>query len=335
MITDTHSPRATTAALSSHEATSESYVDWAAILAGGILALAMGAVLISFGAGLGLSLTSPYGGEGVSASWLAIAAGIWFAWVMVTSFGAGGYLTGRMRRRAGDATAPEVEVRDGAHGLIVWATGALVGTVLATFGATGLISVGVAAVGSATELVADAAESDYFANIMLRGADTAEPTDAPAQSAPTDDAATPTDADGAPDQPVDTAPAVAPSTTATAEEMVDPAVQQQVAAVLARSATNGEMVERDRSYLADVVAANTGLGPDEARTRVDEVNAEIEAARAEALEAAEQARVAGVVFGFIAAATLLLGAIAAMFAAAAGGRHRDAGLGFDVFTEGR
>lgn len=36
-----------------------SYIDWAAILAGAVFALAVSFVLISFGAGLGLSLTSP------------------------------------------------------------------------------------------------------------------------------------------------------------------------------------------------------------------------------------------------------------------------------------
>ena len=55
----------------------------------------------------------------MSAFWLAIAAGIWFAWVMVTSFGAGGYLAGRMRRHAGDAKPDEVKLRDGAHGVLV------------------------------------------------------------------------------------------------------------------------------------------------------------------------------------------------------------------------
>jgi hypothetical protein len=109
-------------------------------------------------------------------------------------------------------------------------------------------------------------------------------------------------------------------------------VQQQIASIIVRSAASGEMAERDRDYLSRVVASNTGLDPDQARTRVDEVTAEIDAARDDALAVAETARVAGVVFGFIVAATLLIGAVAAFFAAAAGGRHRDDGLGFDIFT---
>lgn len=303
MISDPLPPRQATIAMAATSRSDGSYIDWAAILAGGVLALAISVLLISFGAGLGLSLTSPYRGEGVSAAWVAIAAGIWFAWVMVSGFGAGGYLAGRMRRRAGDATAAEVEARDAMHGLMVWATGLVAGAVLAAMGVGGLMTAGSAAVGKGIDVATEAASSDYFANLMLRGAildPAVQPTDGTAPT-PTQAAAT-----------------------------VDPAVQSQIAAILVRNAASAEMSGRDSSYLAQVVAANTDLNPTEARARVDEVNAEIAKARADALAAVEKARVAAVVFGFIAAATLLIGAIAAFFAAAAGGRHRDAGLGFDL-----
>ena len=350
MITNTPPPEQRLTGIAASETTDSSYIDWPAILAGGVFALALGFLLISFGASLGLSLTSPYRGEGVSAGWLAIAAGIWFAWVMVTSFGAGGYLAGRMRRRAGDATAPEVEVRDGTHGLMVWATGALAGAVLAATGVGGLVGVGASAAGSAADLASEAAEAvnpDYFANVMLRGSASDQAETAAESEAATGgetEAATATGTTTSPDgqttdgealaQTPAPQPTAAPEQTATAQA-IDPAVQQQVATIIVRSAARGEMPERDRSHLAQLVASNTDLDQDDARTRVDEVNAEIDAARAEALEAVEQARVAGVVFGFIAAATLLIGAVAAFFAAAAGGRHRDEGLGFDAFTAPR
>ena len=284
-----------------------SYLDWPAVLAGGVFALALVFLLISFGGTIGLSLTSPYRGEGVSASWLAIAAALWFAWVMVTGFGAGGYLAGRMRKRAGDATAPEVEVRDGTHGLLVWATAVVISAILAAMGAGGLIGIGASAVGSAGSAVAEAAEgadAEYLANVMLRGAEAPE-TDGDAPAAAT------------PRQPA-----------------INPEVQRQVAMVLMRSVTSGEVMDRDRSYLAGIVAANTELDQDAARTRVDEVTAEIEATWASLVATVERARVTGVVFGFIAAATLLLGAVAAFLAATAGGRHRDEGLGFDAFARG-
>lgn len=334
MISDNLPPYQPPAEMSAHSVTEGSYVDWAAILAGSIFALAVSFLLIEFGASLGLSITSPYRGEGMSASWLAIAAGIWFAWVMVTGFGAGGYLVGRMRRRAGDATADEVEVRDGTHGLMVWATGALAGTVLAAMGVGGLVSAGTSAVGSVSEITAEAFPTDYFANVMLRSADSGPETGAAS-------------ADTAPETAGDDDPPAGGTSGATAAPVqrsiqramdiaeIDPAVQRQVAVVIARSVVNGKMSERDRSYLGQVVAANTDLDRQAARTRVDEVNAELANAREEAVAAVEKARVTGVVFGFIAAATLLIGAVAAFFAAAAGGRHRDEGLGFNVFTAQR
>lgn len=329
MISDNPSPRPHSTSMTTLPAAEGSYVDWAAILAGSVFALAISFLLISFGASLGLSLTSPYRGEGVSAAWLAIAAGIWFAWVMVTGFGAGGYLCGRMRRRAGDATGDEIEVRDGVHGLMVWATGALVGSVLAASGVGGLLNAGTSAVGSAvgtvTDVAAEAVTSDYFANVMLRSA-----VEEPRAAATADDTS----------PSADDATTAATSGQQPAEETteiagVDPAVQQEIASIIARSAAGGEMAERDRSYLAQLVAANSDLDQAAARTRVDEVNAEIADARAAALAAVEKARVAGVVFGFIAAATLLVGAVAAFMAAAAGGRHRDEGLGFNIFEARR
>ncbi len=349
MISENLPPRQRASEMSKPHTTEGSYVDWGAILAGGVFALAISFLLISFGASLGLSLTSPYRGEGVSAAWLAIAAGIWFAWVMVTGFGAGGYLAGRMRRRADDATAVEVEARDGAHGLMVWATGALVGAVLAATGVGGLVSAGAPAIGSAagsvTDVAAGAVSSDYFANVMLRGAFREPRTETTAGTADAAAMSTEAPAEGTTDQPEAGATAGGTDTSVTSTEQpdddsrevpsVDPVVQQEIAGIVARSVASGEMVERDRTYLTQLVATNSDLDQTAARARVDEVIAEIDDARATALAAAEQARVAGVIFGFIAAATLLIGAVAAFFAATAGGRHRDEGLGLDVLTARR
>ncbi|ARU02910.1 hypothetical protein [Yoonia vestfoldensis] len=273
-----------------------SYIDWAAILAGAVFALAISFVLISFGAGLGLSLTSPYEGEGVSAAWIAIAAGIWFAWVMVTAFGAGGYLAGRMRSQIGDATSDEVSARDGMHGLIVWALGAVVSLMIGASGISGLVGAGSAVLGSGaqstTEAVTEAVSADYFADLMLR-----------------------------------------PAVNATAD--TDPATREEIAGIITRTVTTGNMTARDQSYLAQVIATNSTLTQQEARSRVTQIGAELDQAMTAARDAVEQARVAGIVFGFIAAATLLIGAVAALFAAMAGGHHRDAGTGFDAIAARR
>lgn len=148
-----------------------SYVDWPAILAGAILSVAVSFVLITFGSGLGLSMLSAEPAEGVSLRWVSIAAGIWFIWVAVSSFAAGAYLTGRLRRRAGDATEDEVETRDGAHGVLVWATGAVIGALMAASGVSGLVGAAASGAGAAAGTVAEAMEGelDYYAGRLLRG----------------------------------------------------------------------------------------------------------------------------------------------------------------------
>ncbi len=107
-------------------------VDWAAIFAGAALATAIGLILLTFGAALGLSVASPYDGEGMAPAAFAIAAGLWLLWVQLLSFGAGGYVAGRLRPRMGDATEHEVDVRDGLHGALVWAVGVIAAALIAS-----------------------------------------------------------------------------------------------------------------------------------------------------------------------------------------------------------
>ena len=147
------------------------YVDWPAIFAGTALAVALSFVLLTFGSAIGLSVTSFEAGEGVSLRWLGIASGIWFLWVAVTCFAAGGYLAGRMRRPVPGSSVDEVEVRDGANGLVVWAMGALVGAMLATSGVTGVVGAAGNAAGAAAQTASEAVEGDmgYLGWRLLRG----------------------------------------------------------------------------------------------------------------------------------------------------------------------
>lgn len=149
------------------------HVDWAAILAGTALAVALSFVLLTFGSAVGLTAASFQPGEGVSLRWMAVASGIWFLWVAITSFAAGGYLAGRMRRPAAGAaeSADESEVRDGAHGVVVWATGALVGAVLAATGVSGVVGAAGAAADTAAQTAAEAVSGDvgYLGSRLTRG----------------------------------------------------------------------------------------------------------------------------------------------------------------------
>jgi hypothetical protein len=108
-----------------------SNVDWAAILAGAAVATAGGLILLGFGAALGLSLTSPYDGEGLSPVAFAIAAGLYLLWVQVLSFFSGGYVAARLKARTPGVTEHETDVRDGLHGVLVWAVGVIAAAFIA------------------------------------------------------------------------------------------------------------------------------------------------------------------------------------------------------------
>lgn len=145
------------------------YVDWGAIAAGTVIASAITVVLAGFGAALGLSLTSVTG-TGLSAVGISIATGLWVLWIAISSVVAGSYVTGRLRRRAGDGNEHEVMVRDGAHGLVVWALSALIGAMLAAGAITGAARVGGEIARTATTTIGSVAASgtDYAVDVLTR-----------------------------------------------------------------------------------------------------------------------------------------------------------------------
>jgi hypothetical protein len=115
-----------------------SRVDWGAIFAGAVLTTAIALILLTFGAALGLGVTSPYEGEGVGPALYVFGAGLWLLWVQLASFTVGGYVTARLRARQPDATEHEVDVRDGLHGLLTWGVGVIAAAVIAFAGIGGV-----------------------------------------------------------------------------------------------------------------------------------------------------------------------------------------------------
>ncbi len=272
------------------QAETGSYVDWPAIIAGIAIASAISVVLLSFGSAVGLSFINFRAADDVLPVWVAIAAGTWLLWVEVSSFMAGAYVTGRLRKRHHDASEDEADMRDGLHGLLVWAGALVIGGIIAVGG----ISAAVSAVGSAAATVTNAAATvaddapggldpnAYFVDTLFRAA--------PGQPAPTAD------------------------TTA---------IRAEAGRVLAQGAIDGTVSDADRAYLAQTVAANTGLSEADAQTRVNEVLTAVDAAKAKAAEVAEAARKTTVVAAFLTAASLLVSAVGAFWAAQTGGNHRD------------
>lgn len=270
-----------------------SYMDWPAIFAGTVVAAAISLVLITFGSALGLSLTSAHENTGISLAGFSIAAALWLIWVQVSGFMAGGYLTGRMRRRNYDATEHESDIRDGAHGLTVWGLGVLIGAVIAFSGVSAAVSTATTA---ATSVVSGAAQgAASAADDALAGGQLLVDRlfRAPAAAAPG------------------------------AQAGDDTAQRQEIGRILVSAVTSGTLEEADKQYIIQTVAARTGLPPEEVQQRVDQAWTQAQAVESQARETADHARRIGVIAAFVAAASLLVGAVGAYYGAVMGGNHRD------------
>jgi hypothetical protein len=268
---------------------SPGFVEWSAVLAGAVLAAALSFVLLTFGTAIGLSATSPWPNSGLSAKVIASLAIFWALAQQIGSLMAGGYVAGRVRARWRE-TGHEAEFRDGLHGGLVWAVGVLISALLvfATAGVVARTGAEVAGKAAISMAASTGDPMDAALDSMLR------PTAAQAGAPPAAGAGAAARRAGAP----------------TGDE-----TRAEVARILAGSVTRGLSTE-NRTYLAQVVAQRTGLSQQEAERRVD---AAINDARA----AADKARRAAALTGFVTAAGLVLSFGAAWWAAMKGGQHRD------------
>jgi len=117
-----------------------SYIHWGPVFAGALAAAAASFVLMGFASAVGLMVASPSPTWRDASVGLAILSGVWIIIVAVGSFALGGYLAGRVRSTWSAAT-DEIEFRDGAHGLLVWALGVVIGAALLWATATSLTAV--------------------------------------------------------------------------------------------------------------------------------------------------------------------------------------------------
>ena len=101
-------------------------VSWAAVLRGAFVAAAFSLALVALGAGIGLVSVSPWSGNNPSVTTFTVLAAAWFIAVQLFASGVGGYIAGRLRTRWARVHTDEVFFRDTAHGLLVWAVGAVI-----------------------------------------------------------------------------------------------------------------------------------------------------------------------------------------------------------------
>jgi hypothetical protein len=109
------------------------HLQWTPVLAGALAAAALSLILVTFAAavGLGVSSTAPTWRDASAALW--ILSGVYLVLQAVVSFGFGGYIAGRLGYSAAAGPSDEVEVRDGVHGVAVWAVAVVIGAILAAF----------------------------------------------------------------------------------------------------------------------------------------------------------------------------------------------------------
>src|ERR1700734_1361722 len=273
----------------------QSAVAWAAIAAGAVAAAALGLVLIAFGAGLGLSAVSPWSDSGVSASTFKTCTGIYLVCAAVMSSAVGGYLAARLRTKWVGVHSHEAFFRDTAHGFIAWAFATLLSATALT-SVTGYLANGAAAGvgGAASQATRSVNPADIYVDKLFRPDTAAQPASAPGSSA-------------TPGSPIPAAPSGANSNQSRAE----------VLRLWTASFQGGQdLSTADKTYVAQVVAARTGMSQADAEKRVNDVIVE-------AKTAADTARKGAAKLSFWLTAAMLFGAFAASLAAVEGGSLRD------------
>jgi hypothetical protein len=276
-----------------------SRVSWPAVIGGAFVAAAFSLALVALGAGIGLISVSPWSANNPSVTTFGVLAAAWFIAVQLFASGTGGYLAGRLRTRWARAHTDEVYFRDTAHGLLVWALGAVISAALLAWGATSAASGAARLVGSATEAVGAATTQTAPRATSLIG----DPTSYFADMLFRSDRLSQGDQSG---------------------------TQMEVMRILTRALSVGELPAADKTYLAQLVATRTGISQPDAEKRVADVFNQAKGAKeqaaAKAKEAADAARKTGVYVALWAFISLLVGAFSASYMATVGGRTRDEAL---------
>jgi hypothetical protein len=214
---------------------------------------------------------------------------VWLIIVQWLSSAAGGYLAGRLRTKWVGLHTDEVFFRDTAHGFMAWA----LATVLVVLFASSAVSSAVSTAGRA-----------------ISGTGSAMAGAAQAAASQPDQAGYFLDVLFRKDQP----------DTSTAPQDA----RMEASRIVAKAVANGNLDAGDRTYLAKLIAARTGVSQQDAEKRIDDVMTQIKAAEEKAKQGADAARKASASASFFLFFSMLIGAFIAAAAGALGGRLRDA-----------
>jgi hypothetical protein len=274
---------------------SKSAMSWGPIFGGAFAAIGITLILLLLGSGVGLTMVSPWSGQSSSATSIGATAAIWLIVVQWLSSALGGYLTGRLRTKWAAVHTDEVFFRDTAHGFVSWA--------VATVFVAGFLA-------SSLSSLAGTGASAAGAAVSAAGA-TGAAAASSSSSAPDLSTSYFTDA------------LLRPERASANARNDDGAASAEVSRILMHDAISGEVPDGDKTYIASIVSARTGLSEADARSRVDTVLKQIDDAKVAAQTAADKARKVAATTALIGSISLLIGAFIASAAAALGGRQRD------------
>ena len=228
-------------------------VSWGAIIAGALVAVAVGVMLNVLGAAIGASTVDAAARDTPDATTLGIGAGVWLLVSNLIGLAAGGYTAARL---SGTSDGTDATL----HGLGVWATAFLVSAVLlgnvvagtastAMSGASSLLGGVASGAGSAVSSVAEQANPQAIidrARIAMTG--------------PSDPARMNTEQRAA-----------------------------EITSLIGRRVANGSFSNDERQRLNTLVAAEAGVTPQEADQRVKAYEADAQRTAREAEERARRA----------------------------------------------
>lgn len=269
---------------------SSSGVSWPAIIGGAFAAAALSLILLALGSGFGLASVSPWSNSGASLTSFTAMTAVWLIIVQWLASGLGGYLTGRLRTKWAGLHTHEVFFRDTANGFLSWAVASVVVAAFLASAATSVIGGGVHVASGVVSGAAQGAASQ-------QGGSTGDPMGYFVDSLFRSDH---------------------PDANAQNQD-----VRSESTRILAMGLRNGDVPAADKTYLAQVVAARTGLSQADAAKRVDGVIAQEKAAELKLRQAADAARKAGSYLSIFTGLSMLIGAFIACVAAALGGQQRD------------
>jgi hypothetical protein len=253
-------------------------VSWGAVIGGAFVAAALSLIMLALGAGLGLSAVSPWSDARASPASLGTVAIVWLIITQLVASAMGGYLAGRLRTRWHAIHNDEVHFRDTANGFLAWAVAVVITVAFLTSAATSM------------------------AGGIVSSGETPARTGVAGQGIAQEATAYFVDRLFRSDHPN------------TAEN--DAPFRAEAARIFTKSLTDDASSTPDTAYLAQLVAAKTGLNSNDAAKRVTDTLTDARQTEDDVRKAVARL----LLWIFVA---LLIGAFCASFAATIGGKQRD------------